>query len=379
VNATTESVMTTKSINTHSHSSSTPTCLSPNALTCSSVSKNYGDAIGVSNFSIEIQQGEIISLLGPSGCGKTTLLRLIGGFIEPEHGSITIGGIEVVGPNNYLPPEKRHIGMVFQEGALFPHLSVAQNVAYGLPKQKDQDGAINDALSLVGLLHLRDRMPHELSGGQQQRVALARALAPKPHLILLDEPFSNLDPSLREQVRNDMIDILKSSNVTAIFVTHDQEEALLIGDRVAIMNEGSLEQIGSAEEIFHYPSNRFTANFVGNVDFVPGEYIDNTINSDIGSVSFLDTVNKTDVLELMTRPDCLDCFPNPEASNQIIRREFRGAFYLYTVKLHSGNTVRCLLSHTQEFDIGEKVDIQLRPDHSLLPFKNGLLAATSSH
>ena len=371
--------MTTKSLNTAFPEYSPPTSMLSSALTCTSLSKNYGDAVGVSNFSIEIQQGEIISLLGPSGCGKTTLLRLIGGFIQPDHGSINIGPTEVVSATNYLPPEKRNVGMVFQEGALFPHLSVEQNVAYGLPRRKDQENAIHDALSLVGLLHLRDRMPHELSGGQQQRVALARALAPKPHLILLDEPFSNLDPSLREQVRNDMIDILKTTNVTAIFVTHDQEEALLIGDRVAIMNEGTLEQIGSAEEIFHYPSNRFTANFVGNVDFISGEYIDNSINSEIGSIPFPDSVTKDDVLELMTRPDCLDCSPNPEAASQIIRREFRGAFYLYTVRLPSGNTVRCLLSHTQEFEVGDKVDIILRQGHSLLPFKNGLLANVSSH
>jgi iron(III) transport system ATP-binding protein len=349
------------------------------ALVCNNISKNYGDCVGVSNFTIEIQQGEIISLLGPSGCGKTTLLRLIAGFIHPDHGTITIGATDVVHDGISLAPEKRNIGMVFQEGALFPHLTVEQNVTYGVPKGNGQTIAVDNVLKLVSLEQLRNRMPHELSGGQQQRVALARALAPQPQIILLDEPFSNLDPSLREQVRDDMLKIIKASKVTAVFVTHDQEEALLIGDRVAIMSEGSLEQIGSAEDIFHYPANKFTANFVGNVDFVPGKYNDHIITSEIGSVHYSQPVEQNDILELMSRPDCLDCYPHPQASNHIVSRQFRGAFYMYTVSLPSGNTVKCLLPHTHEYTVGDTVNIILRDGHSLLPFKNGFLETDSLH
>jgi iron(III) transport system ATP-binding protein len=269
--------------------------------------------------------------------------------------------------------------MVFQEGALFPHLTVEQNVAYGVPKSKRRSVEVDNVLNLVRLEHLRNRMPHELSGGQQQRVALARALAPQPEIILLDEPFSNLDPSLREQVRDDMLEIIKASKITAVFVTHDQEEALLIGDRVAIMSEGSLEQIGSAEDIFHYPANKFTANFVGNVDFVPGEYNDQFITSEIGSVHYSQPVEPDDRLELMSRPDCLDCYPIPEGSNHIVSRQFRGAFYMYTVRLPSGNTVKCLLPHTHEYNVGDAVNITLREGHSLLPFKNGFLESGLLH
>ncbi|MEC9309917.1 MAG: ABC transporter ATP-binding protein [Chloroflexota bacterium] len=349
------------------------------ALVCKNVSKSYSGNVGVSNFTIEIQQGEIISLLGPSGCGKTTLLHLIGGFIQPDYGTITIGDTNVVHNGFSLAPEKRNIGMVFQEGALFPHLTVEQNVSYGVPKSKRRTGEVDNVLKLVRLEHLRNRMPHELSGGQQQRVALARALAPQPEIILLDEPFSNLDPSLRMQVRDDMLEIIKASKVTAIFVTHDQEEALLIGDRVAVMSEGSLEQIGSAEAIFHYPANKFTANFVGNVDFVQGECNDHIITSEIGSVHYSKTVEEDDLLELMSRPDCLDCYPCPEGANHIVSRQFRGAFYMYTVSLPSGNTVKCLLPHTHEYNVGDAVNIILREGHSLLPFKNGFLDADILH
>jgi iron(III) transport system ATP-binding protein len=252
-------------------------------------------------------------------------------------------------------------------------MNVTQNVAYGLHRGNHKNQQVQKVLELVGMTDLANRMPHELSGGQQQRVALARALAPEPELILLDEPFSNLDPSLREQVRRDMVGIIKASNVTAIFVTHDQEEALLIGDRIAIMNGGSLEHIGSAEDIFHRPANKFTANFVGTVDFISGSQLKGQLVSEIGSINYSNDVHKDDILEVMTRPDCIECVPNEAGSCLIASREFRGAFYMYNVELPSGNTIRCLLSHTQEYNIGDRVDVVLRHSHSLLPFKNGVL------
>ncbi len=199
------------------------------ALECADLAKRFGNVQAVDGLNLSVAQGEILALVGPSGCGKTTALRLIAGFDQPDAGTVTLHGQVVGRPGNGLSPEKRRVGMVFQEGALFPHLTVEQNIAYGLPKSAQRSGKVDQVLGLVGLTDLRRRMPYELSGGQQQRVALARALAPNPDILLLDEPFSNLDPKLREQVRRDVLDILRSSHITTVFVTHDQEEALFVG------------------------------------------------------------------------------------------------------------------------------------------------------
>jgi iron(III) transport system ATP-binding protein len=341
------------------------------ALVCQGLSKTFGDTQALVDFTLSVPEGQIVALLGPSGCGKTTALRLIAGFDAADSGSLAIAGRTVFQGNHSVPPEKRNVGMVFQEGALFPHLTVEQNIAYGLPRGNERKERVNRVLALVGLQDFGHRMPHQLSGGQQQRVALARALAPQPELLLLDEPFSNLDPSLREQVRRDVLEILRASNVTAIFVTHDQEEALFIGDTVAVMHNGRIEQADSPEVIFHEPATRFVAEFIGTVDFLPAWQDQDQLMTEVGSAVW-DASHADDFqVEVMMRPDCLNFHPSDDGQGVITSREFRGAFYMYQVSLPSGNTVRCLLPHTFEYPLGSKGNVVLRDGHSLRPFVDG--------
>ncbi len=351
---------------------------SETALLCQSLSKSFDGVAAVTDFNLTIRRGQVTALVGPSGCGKTTALRMIAGFETPDQGSITISGHPVAGPSANVPPEKRRVGMVFQEGALFPHASVAQNVGYGLGKDEDRRRRVDDMLALVGLGHLRDRMPHELSGGQQQRVALARALAPRPEVLLLDEPFSNLDPGLREQVRGEVMGIVREHRVTAVFVTHDQDEALLLGDVVAVMHDGRIEQADAPERVFHQPTTRFVAEFLGTADFLPAEAAGGSIESEIGAVPNPSGANGSARLEVMVRPDCIECIPCEDGTGTIVHREFRGAFHMYRVALESGATVRCLLSHTQDYPVGTRVEVRLRNGHSFLPFADGVALSASA-
>ena len=235
------------------------------------VSKTYSGCVApaVDDVSISIPEGDIVTLLGPSGCGKTTALRLIAGFERPDVGEIVLGERTVAASGAWIPPERRGVGMVFQEHALFPHLDVEHNVGFNLRKT-ERDERVSRALDLVGLAPLRDRMPHELSGGQQQRVALARALAHDPIVVLLDEPFSSLDADLRVQMRAEVHEILKAAGATAVLVSHDQRDALAISDVVAVMRDGRIEQVGTPRDVYQFPHTRFVAEFVGRSNILEG-------------------------------------------------------------------------------------------------------------
>jgi iron(III) transport system ATP-binding protein len=247
------------------------------------------------------EPGSILSILGPSGCGKTTLLRVVAGLERPDAGRVVVDGRALTDDDVFVPPERRHIGMVFQDWALFPHLTVAANVAYGLPRSQRQSGRVQDALAMVGLGGLESRMPGTLSGGQQQRVALARALAPRPTVLLLDEPFSNLDAALRSQVRGELHRLLGDLAVTALFVTHDQEEAFVLGDAVAVMRDGEVEQHGTAADVYSHPVSPWVASFVGEANLLDGDGRGHVAGTVLGDVPLSDA--GTGALSVLVRPE----------------------------------------------------------------------------
>jgi iron(III) transport system ATP-binding protein len=269
--------------------------------------KSFGPKMVVNITALEMVPGELLALLGPSGCGKSTTLRLIAGLERPDAGTIAIGGVTVVDDSLILPPERRHVGLVFQDYALFPHLTVAGNVAYGLPRAERASPRINELLELVGLAGFGDRYPRELSGGQQQRVALARALAPAPELLLLDEPFSGLDPGLRQHLRAEVRQILQRAGATGLLVTHDQEEALSIADRVAVMLDGHIVQIDTPERIYYAPTTPAVALFIGDANLLHGIATAHGIETPLGLLT-RPTAQRGPV-KVMLRPELIDLSP----------------------------------------------------------------------
>ena len=338
------------------------------AVQCIGLTKSYGEVRALHDVSLTVEQGEILALLGPSGCGKTTTLRHIAGFEEPDAGVIIIGGRTVVGQGIWTPPEQRRVGIVFQNYALFPHLTVAQNVGFGLKREEERRARVREVLALVGLDGLENRLPHELSGGQQQRVALARALAPKPDVLLLDEPFSNLDAGRRMRIREDVREILKASGIAAIFVTHDQEEALFMGDRVAILNAGRLEQVGTPEEVFQAPATRFVAEFLGFPGFLRARVTPQGLETELGLQPQPVALPPGTTVDVLVRPDDLTLRPDPRGQARIVRCVFRGMDYLYQVALPSGRRIQCLGPHTVRYPPGTPVRVELTPGHALAWF-----------
>lgn len=338
---------------------------------CHHLNKSFGQRVILQDVTFTVATGQILVLLGPSGCGKTTTLRLIAGFERLDDGWIEVAGKTVADGRTYVPPEKRRVGMVFQDYAIFPHLNVADNVAFGLGRMAGAQQRAEAMLELVGLGGLGRQMPHELSGGQQQRVALARALAPEPAVLLLDEPFSNLDSTLRMQVREEVRELLKAGGATAIFVTHDQEEALFIGDKVAVMNGGRIEQLGTPEEIYHRPGSRFVAEFIGQSDFVAGVVGAGGIETPLGFLNQRLELPAGSDIELLIRPDDITLEANELGSGRIISRQFLGMAHIYQVRLENGLVVRSWQPHTAYFAKDSAVDVWLRPGHTLPCFYKG--------
>ena len=328
----------------------------------------YGDRPVVRDLTLHVNRGNLVCLLGPSGCGKTTVLRAVAGFHPLSRGEILLSGRLVSRPGFSLPPEARRLGMVFQDYALFPHLDVAGNVGFGLRPlpAPEREAVVREMLATVGLEGMERRYPHELSGGQQQRVALARALAPKPDLILLDEPFSNLDVELRERLSYEIRDILKRQGATAILVTHDQHEAFALGDQVGVMHEGRLIQWDTPYNLYHEPRCRFVADFIGQGVLLPAtlvapEVVETELGAHRGNRAY--TWGPGTKLEVLFRPD--DIVPDPDSplQGQIVKKAFKGAEILYTLRLPSGTELLTLFPSHSDHALGACVGIRVEADH----------------
>ena len=322
------------------------------------VSKSFGLTRAVQDVTLAVHPGELFAVLGPSGCGKTTLLRLIAGFERPDAGAITVGGRRVADDRDWLAPERRRIGMVFQDYALFPHLTVERNVAFGCARG-DAD-APRRALELVGLQHKADRHPHELSGGERQRVALARALAPGPDVVLLDEPFSSLDATLRADLRREVDLILRDAGTSVILVTHDQEEALTLADRLALMRDGRIVQVGSPEDVYAQPAERWAAQFVGEVNVLPGVLRGSAVHTEVGSFDVAGAEGRTahSSVHIAVRPEQLEFRSGREPNAEVIEREFRGHDVLYRLRHAAGRTLIVQLPSLELYEPGQEVFVR---------------------
>ena len=353
-----------------------------------------GDRPAVNHITLSLPQGDILALLGPSGCGKTTLLRMIAGFEAPQSGTIELAGQLVSAEGNLVPPERRSVGMVFQDFALFPHLTVAENIAFGLtpsarPPTGRKDSAlmqqqVAEAIALVGLQGKADRYPHQLSGGQQQRVALARALAPRPTLVLLDEPLSNLDVQVRLTLRQEVRDILKATGTSAIFVTHDQEEAMAIADQVAVMRQGEIEQLGTPEQVYQNPASRFVAEFVTQANFLPARFVASRWETEIGSFASAIALSSSEPYpadrpatgSLMIRQEDLHLEPAQPGQAVVSDRQFLGREYRYSLLLPSGARLYARTSTRTVIPIGSSVQL-LVSDQALQYFPDDAASAVA--
>ena len=342
-------------------------------IDCRGVSKWFGDIAAVEDVSLQLMQGEVLSILGASGCGKTTLLRLIAGFEALDAGELCIQPDLTADTQNHPPPERRNIGMVFQEYALFPHLTVAQNVSFGLHgmSRDEQHHRTRDALELVRLTALEARYPHQLSGGQQQRVALARTLAPSPIAVLLDEPFSNLDAGMRQEMRQEVETILRGEGIAAIFVTHDREEAFAFADRVGVMSAGRLEQVATPGELYRSPMSQEVARIVCDCDFLMGVADGEVAVTEAGRLPFVcndDSVRDGMEVTLMVRPQDITINPSETGDCVVVGAEYRGGETILTVRMPRGGTLRCRQVGYSDLMSGTGVTCEPRDSTPFLAF-----------
>jgi iron(III) transport system ATP-binding protein len=347
-----------------------PASTESNILDVTGVQCNYEDLVVVKDLSFNLAKGGIACLLGPSGCGKSTILRAIAGFEDLVSGTISLNGKIISSPEKNQAPEKRKIGMVFQDYALFPHLTVKQNIAFGLSKSNDK--AINEAqvdrlAELVELNDYKESYPHELSGGQQQRVALARALAPEPELLLLDEPFSNLDAELRNRLSIDIRNILKSLDISAILVTHDQKEAFAMCDHIGVIDSGKVQQWGKPYELYHEPSTPFVARFIGHGTFIEGR----SLSPDTFSTQELGVLKgnraykwkENTRVEILIRPDDIVHEPDATLIADVTSKVFAGTATRYQLKLESGTLLDAIFPSHQDFIVGDSIGIAIDAEH----------------
>ena len=328
---------------------------SPRAIDAVGVEKAFGDIRAVAGADLRVEDGQLVALLGPSGSGKTTLLRTIAGFEIPDAGTIHIAGRQVAGDGIFEEPERRRVGMVFQEGALFPHLTLAGNVGFG----GASDARVRECLELVGLGDRARGYPHELSGGESQRIALARALAPAPEVVLLDEPFTSLDTSLREALRMEVAEILRAAGTSALLVTHDQEEALSLADVVAVMRDGRIEQAGSPEEVYGRPATRWVAEFLGDADALPGVAAEGVVECELGR--FPADRGLHGPVEVVLRPESVTIgtggAPPDAARARVLGRSFYGHDQMVSLELPSGLRLRSRRLGFQAWDAGDRVRV----------------------
>ena len=343
------------------------------SLKLDGLAKRFGDVAAVDGVSLDLATGEHLALIGPSGCGKSTILLMVAGLLTPDGGEIHIGNRRMAGAGTWVEPDKRRVGMVFQDYALFPHLTVSGNIGFGLDRlpKPERSKRVQEVLALVGLEALSGRYPHELSSGQQQRVALARSLAPDPAVVLLDEPFSNLDRTLRESLRVETKAVLRRAGATAVLVTHDHSEALGFGDRIAVMRSGHVLQVGPPEELFDFPEDEFVATFLGSADFLPARRADGgEIASEVGTFGPLEIPAEGD-LAVMVRPHEVTFDADAAGPATIAGREYQGSTVLYELTLDSGSRLSCRRAPSPRFEVGARVQVRLIEGYPPVLFSEG--------